>query len=781
MQYWTAIVLPLLLSPLVLVFALQSHTPPSKPVQADRATVPAAPDAPQRVVVVIVDSLQPTLVTPERMPFLASLKHHRYALETCQANFTLPCIKTAMEGRQSPVSSRLHNFTGVSGALDAIPVAAATIGWPVHLYSDHTLDSLYGDHVTESVNVEKSEGDPLEHDLSAFAATNKVLATGEPSLVVLHTAGTDKAAHFKGVGSEAYFEHFRVVDGAIKEMTSHLDLNRDALLIFGDHGHDGHGGHTIGSTAIFEGNWAGLPATDSLNQMDLYLFLAEALGLTIPRSYEGHYFYLEHPINDARLSRFAKRQQQAFVDAGYPAELDVALAQVHAEKASKSLDTLNRAVPAVLFWIWFYLAVGGAMMQRRRLDRRHGVVLASSFAAIWLGAAGLGAVALVVAPWLIWGWRRPEVHARLEASGLALILAAAGLSALGMDYFRFFWGADADASMNLLLVFGGMALMGLALSWAVTRKPDAMPEMTAAFSALVLPSGAYFMNSGPNYLRALLVGGIMLMVWRKGLAHIESRRPMRRPAWSSIGLGALFMVTIGWMQWDRSANWIWQFLPRYYMEQVAPWLAWLVLAVAAGLASPRRWPLGALALALVYSVGFGEMGVAVLAATALCMVVVGVWERMRFRTGVRPAGKWLAVAQPVFVAIIALQAAWIMFDSFDINHIEFGFGYKVFGALQTEAQRFALYFVLGFVKYGLPIAAVVWTFVGERRREQPSVLLGASAFLAIKIGFLFAQITAGVALTDQHVFEVAVSEVAFVWIVSVLLALMALRPARLDI
>jgi len=29
-----------------------------------------------------------------------------------------------------------------------------------------------------------------------------------------------------------------------------------------------------------------------------------------------------------------------------------------------------------------------------------------------------------------------------------------------MDYFRFFWGEDADVSTNLLLVFGGMALIG---------------------------------------------------------------------------------------------------------------------------------------------------------------------------------------------------------------------------------------------------------------------------------------------------------------------------------
>ena len=32
-----------------------------------------------------------------------------------------------------------------------------------------------------------SERDPLEHDLSVFAATNKVLATADPSLIVLQT------------------------------------------------------------------------------------------------------------------------------------------------------------------------------------------------------------------------------------------------------------------------------------------------------------------------------------------------------------------------------------------------------------------------------------------------------------------------------------------------------------------------------------------------------------------------------------------------------------------
>lgn len=778
--------LPLLLLPLALVLVFQRNTPATDLTQAGPGRELTRPLRiedwrPRRVVVVIVDSLRPSLLSAESMPNLSKLAAdgRAFVLHTCRANFTLPCIKTALEGRQSPVSSRLHNFTGVRGALDAVPVLAAAEGWPVYLYSDHTLDSLYGRHVRESHNVERAEGDPLDHDLQGFAGTRAVVEAGEPALVVVHTAGTDKAAHFKGVGTSEYFKHFRIIDAELGKLAAMLDPEKDALLVFGDHGHDDNGGHTLESRAVFWGNWSGLPERSDLDQTELSLFMNEALGVGQPASYEGRYWGVL-PADTPRKQSFARATLQKLEEAGYTAPLENAIAQKLEAKTDRSSVLLAAATPPLLLWIMYVLGVLEAMRRDRDLTRRDLAPLVGTLAAMFLGTleselasmvsvglVGLGAAALV-----------RGAQNRLPAFVLPVFLLlglACGLAAVGMNYFNFFWAEGADPALNILLVFGGMILAGLGISWFVDRSTNLLPEGAGAAAALVLPSGAYFMNSGPNYFRGFLVGGLILLVWRWGVRWIEERKKPAIPV-HALGWLGMLLVSVALLQWDRSANWTWQFLPTYYFAQVIPWVSW-VLVILAPLLAGKNKPLWAFwGVTIFYSVIFAEMSVHTLAATSLMFFASMALLRLGEKIEVRSSGDWKALARPVLLGLVVLQTTWVMFDSFDINHLDFAFGYSYFGALQTEAQRFALYFALGFFKYALPVVFGVLLFC--RGRGGRRLVLAASGFLSLKLAFLFAQVVYGIALSDEHVYEVALSEVPFVWFLALVLALTGLFSHR---
>jgi predicted AlkP superfamily pyrophosphatase or phosphodiesterase len=213
----------------------------------------------RRLVVVIVDSLrQATLRKPGVMPHLLALAEDgetsRFALLTCSANFSLPCLQTLMEGRQSPFATGLHNFTGIQGGEENIASSLQAAGLRLAIVGDHTLVDLYGRHAAAAWGVESVAGDPLQRDLAAVSqAVEWLEARPAFDALLLHVPGPDKAAHHKGPGTAAYDEHHRRLDEALARVWERIDPAADDLMIMGDHGHDDRGDHTRQSLVLMRG------------------------------------------------------------------------------------------------------------------------------------------------------------------------------------------------------------------------------------------------------------------------------------------------------------------------------------------------------------------------------------------------------------------------------------------------------------------------------------------------------------------------------------------------
>ena len=100
-------------------------------LEPQQAPTPTARPAQGRLIVVVVDSLRAKALD-DHMPRTAEIAQApngaRREVRTCSANFTLPCMQTLMEGRQSPFAAGLHNFTGKQGGAQNLPHIAHASG-----------------------------------------------------------------------------------------------------------------------------------------------------------------------------------------------------------------------------------------------------------------------------------------------------------------------------------------------------------------------------------------------------------------------------------------------------------------------------------------------------------------------------------------------------------------------------------------------------------------------------------------------------------------------------
>jgi hypothetical protein len=371
----------LLIVPAALLVLLAAFCPLEAPVSvsATQHPTPAAGGRGQRQVIVIVDSLrQATLEKPGVMPHLFALamaeSTRSVPVMTCSANFSLPCLQTLMEGRQSPFASGLHNFTGKAGGAENFVRSAQQAGLRLALVGDHTLLSLYGKHAEQAWTIESVAGDPLQRDLAAIRKATELLdAMPAFEVVLLYVPGTDKAAHHKRPGTAAYDEHHRQVDEALAAVWQRIDPARDNLLIMGDHGHDELGNHTRQSLALFNGpQFAELFGAlkrlpEGLGQEDLLFFMAYPFGLPLPASYEGRFFPLgnEAAHSDVTgtgfsdsLRRFEETQRHALsAPNGEKTSLSEAQAQREERRRDAPKKLLSRMHPLIaltFFWALFF-------------------------------------------------------------------------------------------------------------------------------------------------------------------------------------------------------------------------------------------------------------------------------------------------------------------------------------------------------------------------------------------------------------------------------------------
>lgn len=780
--------LPLVLGFVVLLVVVTSSQAPTG--QGD-LLVKAGQDRgqrPGRLVLVVIDSLRvEAMAEADTVPYLRQLaarpEAHWLPVYTCKGNFTLPCVQTLLEGKESPMASGLRNYTGVEGAVASLPGLLHTLGQGVAVVGDHAVSSLYKPFARATINTDKWPAGYLARDLRAIDEGARLLADPTVRLLVVHTAGTDKTSHHHKPGTAPYVEHFAKVSQRLSKLVAALDLTRDALVITGDHGHGSLGHHNRNSLAVFLGRplhqlftaWKRAP--QRIEQRDLLYFMAYVLHLPLPpTSYEGAYFLADAPGAPARVRAFEKLQHELLTrlghaGAGIPQQVAHARAGKRAQERGELLSRLPLLVCylGLLLW-WPWLGSGRAR---------------------WLAAAATCGVALGLsrlppAPWQAWlalplalVALAPLARARSRRRTLALVTLVAVASAasyVAADWAAFFHIRD-GFSWTYPAMLAGVPLAGLLWAWLDRDAPRHVVAGTAAICLLALPSGVYYYQAGANMMRGVATAlALLALFWvvRKPRALLARAQELglRRlaPPLALLALGGPFLFL------QEAGGWEWGTYLQSYLEHLPVWgmltLHYGVgLLVAANLTG-RGWGPRLVILALWAAAHLGAVPLGQLlpeqfvACYPPALLYIG-WLELRLRTGAgigaAADNERLDSDEALMLVLAMATTVWFIFKGYAINRVDFTFAYDYLGDVGTERL-----FVLGAsamvgLKYAIPSATLmIYTYLRLGRRHGFVMLAGVFFFIHVKLAVLLCQVLVGALGTGEKLYQLGIADLAFI-------------------
>ena len=771
-----------LCAPLLVVLAILLSNRPASDFDME-AVEQARPQG--RLVVVVVDSLRaealrdhmPHTQRPLKAPLLSR------PVRTCRANFSLPCIRTLLEGRESPFSSSLHNFTGQRGASGSLPELAQRAGLDVVLISDVTLGSLYDAYATASYNLEKWTGDALERDQRAITTASEALDDPATDVVILHIVGTDKAAHKYRPGHPKYITQYEATDTALSPLFERLDPARDHLIVTGDHGHDDNGSHAMTSLVLLQGpDFEALPPEtlpSELQQVDLLGLMALPMNLPLPDAFEGRLFGVAPlaPGAPEALQRFEATQFWALGEQGWEGA-SLADRQQVKNRALRLLPWLEmaRLLPWLLLYLWYVLLLYARLQARATWREVVGVpaLTVLVLAALRAGEPLLGAPVmagmslLLVTLATVLSLRRAGML-RLYGVGMALLVGAGLTSAAGIAWSDFLHSylSGVYRGERLILFYVGWMACGAAIARVAWRRLLALPEALALAAFIVLPSGAYYYQFGQTILSGLIFGAAIVAAWRwravwaflKGASHGERALAAAIPASAALTL------------WQRGASWNWLHVPWERLQD-APGLAWACLLASAGvligLGAHRKnymLAMGACLLAaLAYSVGFGQIPArdffSALTPTLPVALVLALATRGHT---LRPALTSSAPTQyGIWVGLALCGSAWFLCRGFVLDNVDMRFALKIFGGLARERDMAIGVFTLLLPKYGLVVLPALLLALLCARQHRVVIFGVTTLLIHLKILALLTQVLTGPLGSSTKLHEMAVMDAVFI-------------------
>lgn len=785
--------------PLAIVIALVwLMGQPDKPQGAAQVEPQAAEQAPTRevqgkVVLVIVDALRPGNVY-DQMPKLLALGRAPLGVirpvRTCSANFTVPCVQTLLEGRQSPFVAGLQNFTGREGTSKSLPAEVKAAGLRQGMISDFTLETLYGRLAQSVINVEGTPGDHLHHDLEAIKTATRWLDAGSHDVIYLHLIGTDKASHRKRPGSPEYVRHFAQVDEALTALYQRLDPQRDHLLITGDHGHDQIGHHTRESLVIAQSPLLTpllkqYPEQAKLEQTELTYLLSLAAQVPVSVDYEGRLLGLEQdkavssaPLQEA-LTRWSSAQQQRFSAAGFDgASLSAQRAQWSARQASLPWRTLWRTAPLLLLYLGWLLAMmwveRGAPLKRRTIT---GAVSAGAlglwFIGQWLPQGALIGISVMLAFALIYLCIKGPFKALKQTLPTLVmpLLVISVASAMGPRWGEVFHTRGGFKWTIVAFFVGGIALaLATLLARPRHKRLTHLPTSLGALGLVGLPAGVYYYQVGQNITRGFILGGVItLLIWlvqrarKRHSASCEGRISWtKRAPWIF-----LLVISCAMTIWQGAGGWEWHAglwrvlrvrslgfnvalytgLGALLVMTLKTWRARLVFASLWG-------------ISVLYSVGVAQLELSHMISGLATTVALASWlklqdQEQRANVGALDAGLWMAA--------LWICGCWFMLEGFFIGQVDFNFAFSFLKHLERERDVAALASVMTFFKHALPLWSMPFLLVGLVPSERAQRWT-RWAFLALhlKLIALLMQIVIGPLGSAQKLYELALSEFLFV-------------------
>ena len=783
---------PLIVGFLLMMVVMALGTPsPQQPAPAVKTKPVAAAVPPGRLVVYILDALRLEAMTePDTVPLLRAFARkpgvNWIPVRTCKGNFTLPCMQTLMEGKESPFTSGLHNFTGVQGAHDSLPGMVRTRGEEVVLIADHPVSSMYRSYARVTHNTDTWPGTYLQRDLRAFdVALEHLRQDRRLRLLILHTIGSDKATHHFKPGDKPYVDHFNAVDRKLMELISALDLSRDALIITGDHGHNTDGHHTRRSLAVFAGRpyqelfaaWQRRPAR--VEQKDMLYLMAYALGLALPPAYEGAYFSTDRLGSrqpSTRVRSFEAMQSRVLRDRGYQgASLTRQLRGARVQMRQHKRAELLAGIPLLLCYLgllaWWpllkrprqrWLAVIGVGLAALAMAR-----LVPPGAAPYLGLA-VGGAALVPL-------RFAATRRRTLLIVLLTVLAAA-LSYVALPWSRFFHISD-GFSMTFPFFLLLVPATGAALAWLDRGTPRRLVPGTILFCLICLPAGVYFYQFGPNILRggitAVLVLALVLLA-RRGRRVLDW---LRRRGRALVVPLLLCCYAVPFIYAQAAGGWEWGGSYLEDMLYVLPgWAGWVLYYLTGlGAASLLRGTAARVLVLLLwimaqlFAVQLGQMSPRTFIASFLPVLFFMGWLELYLQWrahGHEGAQQATDHGDPDTISLMLMAAVaaaiWFIFRGYFFIRVDFSFAFKYVSPDETERLFAARTGALIVLKYGLPsVILVLHTCLRLGRRRAAALLAGMLYFFHLKLAMLMVQILAGALGTSEKLYQLFVGDFFF--------------------
>ena len=752
-------------------------------VKAPAASAEAA--KPGRLVVMVIDAWPDKARTdralnPEIQKLAARPDAHWVDVRSCAGNFTLPCLQTLLEGRESPFSSGLHNYTGHEGSGDSLPGIAAARGLRVANVSDQSLTSLYGSSAVRNVDCSTWTPDPLKRDLRSVDESLAALIKDRVDLLLYHIPGTDKLSHSAEYGTARYIRHYQELDLKLTELYAELDLDRDALFITGDHGHGHHGHHTRDTPGFFVGKPFGeimgaLKAPpEKLKQEDVLFFLSYVQMLPLPPDYEGAYFSELKEDAPERVRQYLSLQRKNLEALGFPG--DSLAAQANAFRQSQLARPLNEfliSLPGLLCFLAMLVALFSrmdlgwrwrmAVMVTGGLTAATIILLSTPERGPWLSILpGLALLATLVPP-----------EGRRRAALMLILLALAALLAyIAIDWKAFFHVKDGGSWLHPLF-FVSLFLAGLPLAKLGWRRWGSAATASCAVAYFALPNGPYYYQSGTNMLQSFVRAALLLalVAWLSRPGRLAAaREALARPGARLAAL--LLALGTPWLFAQAAGGWVWQAFGEDYLTKmgVVPACAIYLVAGAllvAGLSRLRhRILFGAYwILALAYVTQIAEITVAnYVSSMAPIVVLLGwfLWRRARLMARGKGDEDPLGKLGSVVVMAGICTSLWFLLRGYTVANADWGFAYKYLSWVRHDAAFFGLALTLCIPKYGVGMmGAVIYIALHLTPKQRGRLFDHLLILVMFKMAFYFTQILFGSIRPGEKLHELAVGGVIY--------------------
>ena len=693
-----------------------------------------------KLIVVIVDSLDRKVARDSKvMPFLASQENDRFLLvKSCSGNFTLPCMRTLFEGKESPYGSVLFNFTGMKAGSGHFFDLLQQNGLTYAFIGDHTLPEMYGKHSKFNIDTDKLGQDYFSQDMGALKELREKF--NQVDVIVAHLPGADKTAHNKNPGHPFYNKHFGAIDSWLAVWVKPL-TEKYNIIVLGDHGHDENGHHDFDTISFFFGKKRpSLPKNNQkeIHQKSLFSILLSYFHIPTPVDYEGSFFLLEN-------NQFKKNQSQFWKDQGqWQGSIEKTQKKLQEDNKSNKFWDFSSFFPfLLLYFCWLF-----------RNPEKKPLHFLAFFAVLFL--LFLFRVHLLsfifIAGIIYLGYVKRKQFPSLITLGLAGLC-----SYFAADWSKFFHSHSGFKWQILLFYFLFIAIpLILILISKKSWKPFVI--FCLIISLLILPSGVYYYQFGQNIFRSFLFSFLISLLLFKDLRSTFLRKDL-----TNLCLTALFFITAFFLDHQDVGGWVWDLHMLDFFRNNDQWIPLLLFFAFYFLFSktlklklfPKLIFLTLSILYYGYSCAFAQLDLSVLGFSAVFASFIYSFEKKETSNDIN-YNSWIYSAFLLFFL-------WAIFRGFFMENIDFRFGFSMIPKMDNELIYFFCFFILSFLKYLLPILWIFWVIyclLGEKRLFEISNNI--FWILNLKALALLFQIQIGSLAEGNKVFELAKNDLVFV-------------------